>query len=67
MRIKELVIFAYQTRGAALEVANSAVGVELAVAEIRIVRGGVDPAQVPVAWITISEKALEGMGILLDG
>jgi hypothetical protein len=67
MRIKELVIFAHPTRGAALEVANSAVGVELAVAEIRIVRGGVDPAQVPVAWITISEKALEGMGILLDG
>jgi hypothetical protein len=36
MKIKEIVIFAYPSRGAALEIANSAIGEDLAVCEVRM-------------------------------
>jgi hypothetical protein len=64
-RIPEIVIFAYPTRGEALEVANDAIDT-LAVAEIRICEK-LKPAKAAVAWIAMPESALRAMGVVAGG
>jgi hypothetical protein len=54
MKIQEYVIFAYATRGEALEVANSAVE-DLCVAAVQIIG-----AERPVAWVVMRRGYFAG-------
>jgi len=54
MLIKEIVLFAYATRGEALEVANDNPGT--AVAKVHILRG-FTPATTAVAYMVVQEDA----------
>ena len=53
MKIKEIVVFAYATKGEALEVANST-ALPSCVAAVHIMRG-LESAPVPVAFMVVPE------------
>ena len=60
MKIQKICIFAYATEGEALEVANNTVE-DTGIAEIRIIKGGVQPAEQPVAWIVLRDSVIEAV------
>jgi hypothetical protein len=57
MKIKEIILFAYATKGEALQGANEATE-DLCVASIVITRG-LKPAEFPVAYVVLRESFVE--------
>jgi len=51
-------LFAYATEGEALAVANKVMDKRVMVCEVRIMGAGMQPAEVPVAWVVLPKRAL---------
>jgi hypothetical protein len=66
MKITKICIFAYNSEGEALAVANNTVEAT-GIAEIRMIRGGVVPAKAPVAWIVLRDDVLNAIAPKWEG